>query len=51
MTDEQARTRRVLEEKHYESGRLNDESKKKADNNIDMRNHLESLEGELDALK
>ena len=37
LQDELVRSKRVLDEKHYESGRLVEESSKKADHNLDMR--------------
>ena len=51
LQDELVRSKRVLEEKHYETSRLNDESAKKADHNLDMRDKLVDLEKELDMLK
>jgi chromosome segregation ATPase len=51
LQDELVRSKRVLEEKHYETSRLNDESAKKSDHNLDMRDKLVDLEKELDMLK
>ena len=45
------RTKRVLDEKHYETGRLVDESSKKADLNLDMREQCGDLEKEIEMLK
>lgn len=51
LQDELARSKRVLDEKHYESGRLQDESAKKADNNMSLRDQVQDLEKEIDMLK
>jgi hypothetical protein len=45
------RSKRVLEEKHYESGRLNDEQAKKSDLNLDLRDNIADLEKEIDLIK
>ena len=37
LQDELARSRRMLDEKMYESGRLNDEASKKSEGNLEMR--------------
>lgn len=37
LQDELVRSKRVLDEKHYETVRLVDESAKKADVNLDLR--------------
>ena len=41
----------MLEEKHYECSRVNEDSAKKADHNLDMRDKLVELEKETDLLK
>jgi len=51
LQDELVRSKRVLDEKHYESGRLAEESSKKADHNLDMRDQCNDLEKEIDLLK
>ncbi len=51
MADELARSRRTLEEKHYETARLNDEAAKKTDHVMDLKAHQDALEKELDQLK
>jgi hypothetical protein len=51
LQDELVRSKRVLDEKHYESGRLGEESSKKADHNLDMRDQCNELEKEIDLLK
>ena len=40
-----------MEEKHYETARLNDESAKKADANLDLRDKAVDLEKEIEMLK
>ena len=45
------RSKRVLDEKHYETLRLNDESSKRADQNLDLRDRAEELEKEIEILK
>lgn len=37
LNDELIRSKRVLDEKHYESSRLDDENGKKADLNLNLR--------------
>ena len=51
LHDELVRSKRLLDEKHYESGRLIDEAGKKGDQNLDLRDQLQSLEKELDMIK
>jgi hypothetical protein len=41
----------VLEEKFYESSRLQDENGKKSDHNLDLRQAMGDLEKEIDMLK
>jgi cell division protein FtsB len=45
------RSKRVLDEKHYDSLRLGDESAKKHDVNLDLRAKVQDLEKEMDILK
>jgi len=51
LQDELVRSKRVLDEKHYETARLQDESVKKGDVNLDMRDKVQDLEKEIDMLK
>jgi hypothetical protein len=51
MNDELQRSRRVLEDKHFENSRANEESAKKSDSNSEMRLRLSDLEKEFDVLK
>ena len=51
LQDELQRSKRVLDEKHYETLRLNDESSKRADQNLDLRDRAGELEKEIDILK
>jgi hypothetical protein len=41
----------MLEDKHYEATRLLDESEKKADINVDLRDKLIDLEKEIEMIK
>ena len=51
LQDELARSKRVLEEKHYETLRLNDENSKRSEQNLDLRDKAAELEKEIDYLK
>ncbi len=51
MQDDFSRSKRVLEEKHYDTLRLGDESAKKHDINLDMNSSAQNLEKEIDMLK
>ena len=51
LQDELARSKRFLEEKHFESLRLNDENSKRSENNLDLRDKAAELEKEIDFLK
>ena len=51
LQDELVRSKRTLDEKHYETGRLQEESAKKADNNMSLRDQVEDLEKEIDMIK
>lgn len=51
LQDELQRSKRVLDEKHYETLRLNDESGKRAEQNMDMRDRAGELEKEIEILK
>lgn len=45
------RSKRALEEKHYESLRLNEESGKRGDANLDLKDRAVELEKEIEILK
>lgn len=51
LQDELQRSKRVLEEKHYEGIRLNDENSKRSDSNLDLRERANELEKEIEYLK
>ena len=51
MNDELARSKRLLDEKYFEAGRLRDESVAKGDQNRDQRNQLQDLEREIEGVK
>lgn len=51
MTDELQRSKRVLDEKHYETLRLTDENGKKNDHNQDLRLNAQDLEREIEMHK
>ena len=51
LQDELGRSKRVLEEKHYETARLNEENAKKGDQNMDLRDKEADLRKEIDMLK
>jgi hypothetical protein len=51
FSDELARSKRVLEEKHYETLRLNDENSKRNEANLDLRDKAAELEKEIEYLK
>lgn len=51
MSDEQARSKRLLDEKYFEAGRLRDESISKGDQCADSRSNLQDLEREIESVK
>ena len=51
MNDELARSKRMLDEKYFEAGRLRDEAVQKGDQNSDQRNQLTDLEREIEGVK
>ncbi len=51
LQDELQRSKRVLDEKHYETIRLNDENSKRSDQNLDLRDRANELEKEIEILK
>jgi predicted nuclease with TOPRIM domain len=51
LQDELQRSKRILEEKHYETIRLNDENSKRSDANLDLRERANELEKEIEYLK
>lgn len=51
LQDELQRSKRQLDEKHYETMRLNEENSKRSDQNLDMRDQANELEKEVELLK
>ena len=51
LQDELQRSKRVLDEKHYETIRLADENSKRSDQNLDMRERAQEVEKEIEVLK
>lgn len=51
MNDELARSKRMLDEKYFEAGRLRDEAVSKGDQNADQRSQLTDLEREIESVK
>ena len=51
LQDELQRSKRVLDEKHYETLRLNDENAKKADHCVGLNVQAQDLEKDIDMLK
>lgn len=51
LQDELGRSKRVLEEKHYETIRLNEENSKRSESNLDLRDRAGELEKEIEYLK
>ena len=51
LQDEMVRSKRVLDEKHYEANKLGEESIKKANDNADLREQANRLEREIDMIK
>jgi len=51
LSDEQARSKRLLDEKYFEAGRLRDESISKGDQCADSRSNLQDLEREIESVK
>lgn len=51
LQDELQRSKRVLDEKHYETMRLNDENSKRSDQNLDLRDRAGEFEKEIELLK
>ncbi len=49
--DELVRSKRVLDEKHFESGKLQEDSARKGDDNNVVRDHVQNTEREIDMLK
>lgn len=45
------RSKRLLDEKHYEAGRLRDEASKKHEGCLDLSDQIKEMERELDMLK
>ena len=51
LNDEMARSKRLLDEKFFESGRLRDEAVAKGDQVADLRQQLSHLEHEIETVK
>jgi len=51
LQDDLIKSKRALDEKHYELVRLNEDSTNKAEHNQDLRGSLHDLEKELESLK
>ena len=51
LHEEMQRSKRIMDEKHYEASRLHDESSKKSEGNLGLRDECGALEREIDMLK
>ena len=51
LNDELTRSKRLLDEKYFEAGRLRDEAVSKGDSNADQRAQLSELEREIESVK
>lgn len=51
LQDELQRSKRVLDEKFFESGKLRDESNAKGDQVVDLRGQVAELERDIDLVK
>ena len=51
LQDELQRSKRVLDEKHYESIRLNEENSKRSEQNLDLRDRAQEIDQEIEQLK
>ena len=51
LNDELARSKRMLDEKYFEAGRLREEAVSKGDQNNDQRAQLQDLEREIEGVK
>ena len=51
LQDELGRSKRVLDEKFFESGKLRDESNVKGDQVVDLRAQIAELERDVDLIK
>lgn len=51
LNDELTRSKRLLDEKYFEAGRLRDEAVSKGDSNSDQRAQLQDLEREIESVK
>lgn len=51
MNDELGRSKRLLDEKYFEAGRLRDEAVAKGDQNADQRGQLQDMEREIESVK
>lgn len=51
LQDEFVRSKRMLDERQYEAGKLSDECVRNTEQNMDLRDRAAGLEREIDALK
>ena len=51
LNDELSRSKRLLDEKYFEAGRLRDEAVNKGDQNADARAQLQDVEREIESVK
>lgn len=51
LNDELTRSKRLLDEKYFEAGRLRDEAVQRGDSNADARANLTELEREIESVK
>ena len=51
LQDELQRSKRVLDEKFFESGKLRDENNSKSDQVVDLRSQVAELERDIDLVK
>lgn len=51
LQDEFVRSKRLLDERQYEAGKLSDECVRNTEQNMDLRDRAGGLEREIDALK
>ena len=51
MNDELAKSKRMLDEKYFEAGRLREEAVQRGDQNNDQRAQLQDLEREIESVK
>lgn len=47
LQDDLQRSKRILDEKHYETMRINEETSKRSEQNLDLRDQAEGLDKEI----